>query len=161
MKERAFSPKCGNCRQRVVALETVQYTTQVSHDGREYTVNIPALVVPKCSACGTIHLDDAANRAISQAFREVAGLLSPEEIRSGRDNLGMSQQELADQLGIAVSTLSRWETGAQIQQRAFDRLLRAFFGVPELRRYLQRLKSGSAGPPQESDIVATADSQRM
>jgi hypothetical protein len=39
---------------------------------------------------------------------------------------------------VAVFTLSRWETGAQIQQRSLDRFLRAFFKLPELRETLQR-----------------------
>jgi hypothetical protein len=48
---------------------------------------------------------------------------------------------LADLLGVAVFTLSRWETGAQIQQRSLDRFLRAFFKLPELREALQRDES--------------------
>ena len=51
-------------------------------------------------------------------------------------NLLLTQKLLADHLGIAESTLSRWETGAQIQQRAFDKLLRLYFDVPEARRHL-------------------------
>jgi putative zinc finger/helix-turn-helix YgiT family protein len=81
-------------------------------------------------------LDEEANLRISAAFREQAGLLSPEEIRQYRTALGLKQQELADLLGVAVSTLSRWETGAQIQQRSLDRFLRSFFKLPELRRSL-------------------------
>jgi hypothetical protein len=39
-------------------------------------------------------------------------------------------------LDVSESTLSRWETGAQIQQRAMDKLLRGFFEVPAFRQYL-------------------------
>ncbi len=39
-------------------------------------------------------------------------------------------------LQIAEATLSRWETGAQIQQRSLDKLLRGFFGIEALRRFL-------------------------
>jgi putative zinc finger/helix-turn-helix YgiT family protein len=136
MTERVFAKKCGKCRQRAVALATVPYTVQIDHDGRKYTVTIPDLVVPQCANCGTIVLDEEANRQISAAFRREAGLLSPEEIRQHRVNLGLTQQALADLLGVAVSTLSRWETGAQIQQRSLDRFLRAFFVLPELRHVL-------------------------
>ena len=138
MVERAFSRKCGKCRQRAMELATVPYTTQIDHDGRKYTVTIPDLIVPRCANCGTISLDDEANRQISAAFRKQAGLLSPEQIRSQRLALGLTQQALADLLGVAVFTLSRWETGAQIQQRSLDRFLRAFFKLPELRKALQR-----------------------
>jgi putative zinc finger/helix-turn-helix YgiT family protein len=119
-----------------MVLVPVDYTTQFTHDGRPYTVTIPGLLVPKCSNCGEISLDPVATDQITAAFRKQAGLLSPEQIRQQRLALGLTQQALADLLGIGVHTLCRWETGGQIQQRAFDRLLRAFFKVPELRRAL-------------------------
>ncbi len=152
MSDREFSKKCGNCRERAVTLAAVDYSTEVEHDGRTYTVEIPGLVVPRCGACGTIVLDDFANRQISAAFRKRAGLLAPEEIRSRRTALGLTQQALADQLGVAVSTLSRWETGAQIQQRSLDRFLRVYFGFPQVRTALaddelvQRLAVDAAAP---------------
>jgi putative zinc finger/helix-turn-helix YgiT family protein len=136
MSDRAFSPKCGKCRQRAVGLATVPYTTTFDHDGRKYTVTVPDLVVPRCSNCGTIALDEEANRRLSAAFREQAGLLAPQQIRDNRIALGLTQQALADLLGVGVSTLSRWETGAQIQQRSLDRFLRAFFTLPPLRTAL-------------------------
>jgi putative zinc finger/helix-turn-helix YgiT family protein len=119
-----------------VALANVPYTTQIDHDGRKYTVTIPDFVVPRCDHCGTIALDEEANRQISAAFRKEAGLLAPEQIRQLRSARGLTQQALADLLGVAVSTLCRWETGAQIQQRSLDRFLRAFFALPELQRAL-------------------------
>jgi putative zinc finger/helix-turn-helix YgiT family protein len=137
MVERHFSRKCGQCRQRAVALAAVPYTTQVDHDGRKYEVTIPDLMVPRCANCGAISLDDEANRQISAAFRKQAGLLAPEQIRAQRVALGLTQQALADLLGVAVFTLSRWETGAQIQQRSLDRFLRAVFRLPALRLALQ------------------------
>lgn len=82
MNERAFSPKCFHCRQRAVALTPVPYRTTISHDGREYSVYIPDLVVPKCGHCQEIAFDDEANRQIDLAFRREANLFTPEEIRS-------------------------------------------------------------------------------
>jgi putative zinc finger/helix-turn-helix YgiT family protein len=136
MADRDFSTKCSKCGQRAVALATVPYTVQIDHDGRKYTVTVPDLVVPRCGNCGNLVLHDAADQRINAAFREQAGLLSPEQLRQHRLALGLTQQELADRLGVAVSTLSRWETGAQIQQRSLDRFLRAFFVLPELRQAL-------------------------
>jgi len=136
MAERVFAKKCGKCRERAVVLTPVPYTVQIDHDGRKYTIVLPALVVPRCGNCGTIALDEEANRQISAAFRQQAGLLSPDQLRRHRIALGLTQQALADLLGVAVSTLSRWENGWQIQQRAFDRFLRAFYALPELRKAL-------------------------
>jgi len=144
MSERAFSTKCSNCGQRAVTLADVPYSIQVDHDGRKYTVSFPALSVPRCNNCGNIVLDEEACQKISDAFRAEADLLTPEQIREKRESLGLSQQTFADLLGVAVSTLSRWENGAQVQPRVLNDYMRAFFDVPELRSYLNGLRRSAA-----------------
>lgn len=129
--------KCPNCRQRALSPVTLAaYTMKGEHDGRDYDVTVRNLTALKCSDCGTLVLDDAADDRLSEALRAEIGLLRPDEIRSNREALGLTQKELAAFLQIAESTLSRWETGAQMQQRCMDRLLRCVFDVPEVRRYL-------------------------
>jgi putative zinc finger/helix-turn-helix YgiT family protein len=125
--------------------EVMDYITEIVHDGRPYTVTVPALRTPRCQnpACRTIILDTDANRRISQTFRRTANLLEPEEIRRRREELGLKQTELAARLDVAPATLSRWETGAQIQQRSLDKLLRLFFGLPEVRRALDPPTQGA------------------
>jgi putative zinc finger/helix-turn-helix YgiT family protein len=83
--------------------------------------------------------DNDADRQIAQALRGHLGLLSPEEIRGSRDELGISQRELAEHLGVAAETISRWENGALTQSRAMDRYLRLYFGVPAARAALADL----------------------
>ncbi len=131
MKTRAS--KCGTCRQPAVNPETILYTARITHDGREYDITVPDLAVRRCGNCGAIALSDEADERISEALRRAAGLLEPKEIRRRREALGLTQRQLADYLSLAESTLSRWETGAQIQQRCMDRLLRLFFDLPEVR----------------------------
>lgn len=125
--------KCGNCRRPAVLPVPERYETILEHDGRAYPVAVDGLVVDVCSACGNRVLGDDADERLSRALREAAGLLQPEEIRAGRERLGVTQKALAEQLRIAAATLSRWETGGQIQQRGFDTLLRLYFKLPEVR----------------------------
>lgn len=137
MSDRRFSPKCAQSGQRAVALATVpRYETQFAHDGRSYAVIVPGLVAPVCGNCGQGVIDDAADLEIGTAFRRAAGLLTPDEMLAHRRRLRLTQSDLADALGICVSTLCRWETGAQIQQRSLDRFLRIFFQLPAVRDFL-------------------------
>ena len=71
-------------------------------------------------------------------FRREARLLAPEEIREGREKLALTQKQFANLLGIGEATVSRWETGAQIQQRAMDRFLRVCLTSPAAVELLQR-----------------------
>jgi DNA-binding transcriptional regulator YiaG len=129
-----------------MVIQTVPYRLEIEHDGRKYDVAIPALSVPKCTNCEAISIDDEADRQIDAAFRRVARLLSPEEIRRGRTDAGYNQQVFADCLGVAVSTVSRWENGVQIQQRFHDGVIRAFFALPELQRFLANLHGVATSP---------------
>jgi len=129
--------RCLNCRERKVRRVTLdRYETAVDHDGRSYPLVLSNLDVFQCENCDAIVLDDDADDRISEALRNAAGLLQPEEIVANRKRLGFTQKQLASHLRIAESTLSRWETGGQIQQRAMDGLLRVFFGSVEARAIL-------------------------
>jgi putative zinc finger/helix-turn-helix YgiT family protein len=142
-----FPWRCIECRAKEVFPQATDYTTTRKHDGRSYTVHIPDLEIPTCRKCGeqlfTVDLDDR----VVAALRAQVGLLTPEEIQHHRGRLEMTQQELADQLGAAKETISRWETGGMIQSRAMDNLLRLFFESEEVRRLLrQRFAPDSPSP---------------
>jgi putative zinc finger/helix-turn-helix YgiT family protein len=129
MTTRTYPKRCGKCGQKRMELAIIPYALTIEHDGA-YQVNIPALTVPQCANCHTISIDDEADQQISAAFRGEARLLSPEEIREGREKLGLTQTQFANLLGVGEATISRWETGTQIQQRAMDRFLRVCFASP-------------------------------
>lgn len=146
--EREFCKKCSKCRERAVVIATIPYELQMDHDGRKYQVRIPELSVPRCSNCGNVSLDYEADMQITRAFCKQAGLLDGEEIRRRREKLGLTQEALAELLGVEVRELAWWENGERIQQRHMDRFLRAFFALPELRHALadkQALELSSVG----------------
>jgi DNA-binding transcriptional regulator YiaG len=149
-----FPWKCGQCRERAVKEATLdQYTTELEHDGRKYAVSLTNFVVARCENCGAMTFGDGANRRLSEALRAAAGLLQPSEIRANREALGFTQKSLAGYLRIAEATLSRWETGAQIQQRSMDAFLRTFFEVPDARRFLLADESEPSGSRTTADLM--------
>ena len=163
-----FPWKCGHCRERAVQPAMMAYTTEAEYDGRTYTVTVPELKVPRCQSCGELVLDSAANRQITEALRQHLRLLTPGQIRTNRETLGLTQRQLASHLGIAEATLSRWETGGQIQQRALDRLLRLYFSSPSVRATLadddQLVELGTSARPHreaETDSVDTEQASRL
>jgi putative zinc finger/helix-turn-helix YgiT family protein len=138
--------KCATCRHQAVEPVTLSsYHTELDHDGRTYEVAVENLDVLRCTNCGAIVLDDDASERLSGSLREAAGLLSPERIRHHREGLGLTQKQLANLLRISESTLSRWETGGQIQQRCMDAFLRVAFQSAEARRILGDTGAGWGG----------------
>ena len=130
--------KCRTCREAAARPVTMDYRTVIEHDGRSYPVEVPGLDVVACAKCGAVVLDDAANQRISDALRAAVGLLRPEEIREARKSLGLTQKQLAAFLDVSEFTVSRWENGEQIQQKAMNRLMTTFFNCPEARTYTAR-----------------------
>lgn len=148
--QRKFCTKCSKCRERTVSLRAVAYTTRFDYDGRKHVVSIPDLVLPQCTKCGTISIDHEGNLLIDAAFRKQVGLLAPDAIRTQREALGLTQEQLAEKLRIAAATLSRWETGAQMQQRSLDLLMRLFFKNPNL---WHDFETSAAAPPSSAGMV--------
>ena len=62
---------------------------------------------------------DAAYRE----FRNRKGMAQPEEIKKFRKELGLTQKELSEILGIGIATLNRYENGA-LQSEAHDQVIR-------------------------------------
>lgn len=67
-----------------------------------------------------------------------------ERVRRLRVRLGLTQRELANELGVRQQTVSEWETGAYQPRGASARLLRLVAERAGLDTY-------DAGPPQPGD----------
>ena len=133
---RPYPWKCRECGKQTLKPVVVDYSTEMEHDGRLYTFTVPNLEILECEDCHNRILPDAAFKAVVDRLRAEAGLLTPEEIRTKRKRLGFTQEQLANYLRVAKETVSRWETGGQLQQRAMDLLLRLFFDLHQVRMWL-------------------------
>ena len=134
--DRPFPWRCPNCLAKEVQPVVTPYTAKIKHDGTEYTLEIAALRVPRCQNCGEILFSNQVDEQIRDALRSRLRLLTPSQIRAGRTALALHQSQLAERLGVAAETISRWENGALIQSRSMDNLLRVYFAIPEVRNVL-------------------------
>ena len=130
MPEKTYPWTCGNCGQKKVEPILEDYKTQFKHDGKIHDLIIPNLEVPTCQNCGQRSFSLSQGDRITQALREKVGLLPAAKIKSERKRLGLNQEQLAECIGAAKESISRWETGALIQSVSTDRLLRMFFNYP-------------------------------
>jgi putative zinc finger/helix-turn-helix YgiT family protein len=160
---RPYPWKCRSCREKMVNPVTVDYTTEMEHDGRAYTVSVSHLEILRCGNCQEEQLPDESYLKLVEALRQKAGLLTPSQITQKRETLGLSQKEFAHLLGVAAETVCRWESGGQLQQRVMNDFMRAFFEVPELREYLKRLRVGvmnGHAPSQRHETLAATRGTR-
>lgn len=134
--ERPFPWRCRQCGKQEVILATTEYQAEVRHDGRLHTFTMPNLELPVCQDCGARVFTEAVDAQVNNALRAHLKLLTPAQIREGINRVGLSQKEIASRLGIAEATLSRWLNETQIQSRAMDNFLRAYFALPQLRAVL-------------------------
>ena len=129
---------------------TVEYDAETRHDGRVHQFTIPKLQIPCCQACGEKVFTEDVDQQVNDALRRHLRLLTPKQMSDAITELGITQKELAERLGIAEATLSRWLTETQIQSRALDNLLRLFIAIPDVRSALR----GELQDPQLGTSVA-------
>ena len=99
----------------------------------------PHLRCPKCREV-VLRMDHARGlrQRAQDAYRSRYELLSAEEIRSVRERHHLTQSELARLLRLGGNTISRWESGRNVQTAAMDILLRLIRDIPESLRYLKK-----------------------
>lgn len=85
------------------------------------TAHVPVM---ECSECEEAYFGDGAEEIKHEAVCDFLGRLTPRAIVEIRENLGMSQAQLAAHTDIGVASIKRWETGLVVQGAALDRQLR-------------------------------------
>lgn len=148
---RLFPWQCPKCLKRTVVPDKIDFSIDVRYEGRLNKISLLGLAVPVCSFCQERVFTSEADDAIRVATREQLHLLTPEQIETAIQKLGLKQKDLAARLGVAEETISRWINGSMLQSRAMDNLLRAYFALPQLRAAL----TGSSQDPEFGACVLT------
>jgi putative zinc finger/helix-turn-helix YgiT family protein len=96
----------------------------------------------RCPRCGEIALRFRDAKRLHQdaieIYRKKHGLLTAEEIRAIRERFDLTQADLSRLLRLGANTISRWESGRNVQTAAMDVLLRLIAGLPGSLAYLRR-----------------------
>lgn len=96
--------------------------------GVNITVPINQYVCTVCGMeAGTANQTADIQKAISEAYRKTANLLTGKEIVEKRKKLKLTQEALAKRMNVGIASIKRWE-GGTIQSKSMDRALRIALG---------------------------------
>lgn len=123
----------------------------ISVEFREGRYVVDGFRYERCSSCGEEFYGagqvDAIHTAAADLARLERGLLAPEEVRSLRFDLDLTQTALDSALGASPGTVGRWERGSVVQPAVADRLMRLLWAHPELvAEVVQPIACESRGP---------------
>jgi putative zinc finger/helix-turn-helix YgiT family protein len=125
MSERIECDICGEGHYQRRVLDRYDASPLVGVEGVTL-VGAPALV---CSSCNAVMLEggalDEALEALTLVLVETDGALRPKETKFLRNALDMTQEELAERLGVHRTTVARWEIGEVPMGKAESMALRA------------------------------------
>jgi putative zinc finger/helix-turn-helix YgiT family protein len=105
-------------------------------------VSVPSALHMSCPKCGEIVLRFSDARRLQQdaisIYRKKHGLLSASDIKAIREHFDLTQGEFARLLHLGANTISRWESGRNVQTEAMEMLLRMIRDLPGSLDYLRR-----------------------
>lgn len=108
-------------------------------NGEEIAVRSAAHL--SCPKCGEVVLRFQDAKRLGEdsiaLYRKKHGLLSADEIRAIREQFDLTQADLARLLRLGANTVSRWESGRNVQTAAMDILLRLIRDLPGSIDYLR------------------------
>jgi putative zinc finger/helix-turn-helix YgiT family protein len=132
--------RCPACGEGQLRRKTVTKTFEHEVDGRWLPVTVARLPVEECTKCKEQFSGPDAAKLHHEAICKAFGFLTPAEISALRqDVLGLTQEEFARLTGIGLATISRWERGRLVQNRAMDTYLRLLQANPANIRLLRSL----------------------
>ncbi len=104
-------------------------------------ISVPSAQFLRCPKDGEIVLRFLDSKRLHEdaiaIYRKRHGLLSADEIRVIRERFGLTQSNLARLLRLGANTVSRWESGRNVQTAAMDILLRLIRDLPGSIDYLR------------------------
>jgi putative zinc finger/helix-turn-helix YgiT family protein len=153
--------RCPTCSAGKLHDKIVTERFEFEVDGKTKTVVAENVPVSECDnvTCGERLSGPEAARIRHEAICRTFGLLTPREIQVIRERLGLSQERFAQLTGLGIATISRWERGRLLQNRAMDNYLRLVERSEENVRFLAARQDTDPVFPLASRSAGEVDSQ--
>jgi putative zinc finger/helix-turn-helix YgiT family protein len=147
------NPHCLRCGS--AAVESAYREVEFDYGGREKPFRVKATFpLTTCRECGFTSVEGDGETLQHEAACRHLGVMTPAEIQTLREKMNLAQKDLAELTGLGVASISRWERGLVIQNKACDQLL-YLLTFPENVERLQRRKAVPPGdPPKRPNRVA-------
>lgn len=136
--------RCAACGKAHVQSRRIRDTFDFNYNDALVRIKATGVPVEVCPACGETYSGPKAAALRHEAICRTLGLLTPHEIRQLRERLRFTQAEFARLTGIGEATISRWERGRLLQNKAMDLYLRLISTVPKSRTFLQSYSRASS-----------------
>lgn len=133
-------PACSACGSAKTTPATMRHRVEMEYDGLLYRVPFDTHPALRCRSCRRVTPCELSQAQRDAALRNHLTLLTPEKIRANRRILRLKPRQMCSLLGCTEQMLAAWESGEALQPLMCDRLLRAFFGCPELRHFLAHIR---------------------
>jgi putative zinc finger/helix-turn-helix YgiT family protein len=115
---------CPKCNGRMM-LRQIHKT--ISFKGEKLDIQFEEYVCENCQLhVGTVEQTAVIQNLIADAYRKKVGLLTGQELREKREELGISQKELAKRACVGIASIKRWEKGI-IQTKSMNAALMLAF----------------------------------
>jgi putative zinc finger/helix-turn-helix YgiT family protein len=113
---------CPSCGHQGIERQEQEY--EFPYGSGEAEVMLKAQVtLTLCPTCGVKLIDQAGEEACHDAVCRHLRVMSPTQIRGLREMYQVTQKEFAELTSLGEATLSRWERGLTVQNRAYDNFL--------------------------------------
>jgi putative zinc finger/helix-turn-helix YgiT family protein len=146
MVMKSLGPVCPVCGARAIVRTSDPVDVEIG--GRTYYVE--GVERERCTQCEEEFFfagqSDELRARAAQLAREEQGLLSPQEIRQLRHDLGLTQSSLEAVIGVGEKTVGRWERGLYPQNKPADTLMRLLWSHPELLQETGFIAREGRGP---------------
>ena len=135
------------------SIETFQHSDTFNYGSGDSAATLQVdLPVRRCTSCEFEFIDHEGEQLRHEAVCRHLGVLTPTEVRGVRQRYGMTRAAFAQATSLGEATLSRWENGAVIQNRAYDCYMRLLC-KPWIMSALQHLIVPEPESPKEARVA--------